>query len=387
MKAGVGGVAHVPAELRAGRPLAFDDLDIVTSVENWDVIEAMKTISCHVGYHRGGLGQHFSQFVEDARRVGELKRYFSTHVKPADEGRTGQALTRRVSPWLMRWTPVRFDPGWRWHVDCDLWDRKIARLLEPGMECFVGFGGMSLHSFRAARRMGCPRLELIAANTHVDNCFRLHAKATQRHPIERPWLNDVHRRKTVEEYAMADVIWYASDYAREMFVRHGVGEKKLRRIHYTTDPRFTPDPAAKPKDGVFRVVYVGALTVTKGIPVLLEAFEKYQDGPAELTLVGGSSTRGMRKYLERWLKRDPRVKIAPGDPLPHLRRADVCVHPSWEDNLAYSALEAIQVGVTVVVTADTGMKEYVREGENGYVVPTGDGDAILERMREVARRR
>jgi len=39
------------------------------------------------------------------------------------------------------------------------------------------------------------------------------------------------------------------------------------------------------------------------------------------------------------------------------------------------------------VTADTGMKEYVTEGRDGYVVPTGDGDAMLERMREVARRR
>ena len=108
----------------------------------------------------------------------------SRAVGQADEGRVAQALPHRLAAWLMRWTPVRFDPGWRWHVDCDLWDRKVARLLEPGMECFVGFGGMSLHSFRAARRMGCPRLELIAANTHVDNCFRLHARATQRHPIE-----------------------------------------------------------------------------------------------------------------------------------------------------------------------------------------------------------
>jgi glycosyltransferase involved in cell wall biosynthesis len=258
-------------------------------------------------------------------------------------------------------------------------------MLEPGMECFVSFGGMALSSFRAARRMGCPRLELIAANSHVDNCYRLHAAATRRDPVERPWLNDTHRRKTLAEYAMADVIWYASEYARETFVAAGISEKKLRRIHYVTDPRFTADPAGRPKDGVFRAVYVGALSVAKGIPLLLEAFEKYQDGPAELTLVGGSSTRGMRKYLERWVRRDPRVRIAPGDPLPHLRRADVYVHPSWEDNLAYAGLEALRAGVPTIVTADTGMKEYVREGENGYVVPTGEVGPILERMRHVAR--
>jgi glycosyltransferase involved in cell wall biosynthesis len=380
-----GGVAHLPGELRGDRRLAFDDDDIVTSVENWDVIEAMKTISCHVGYHCGGLGQHFSQFVEDARKVGELKRYYSSSVKPGDEGRIGHVVSKRLAAWLMRWTPVRFDPGWRWHLDCDLWDRKVASLLEPGMECFVGFGGMSLHSFRAARRMGCPRLELITANSHVDNVYRLHAAATRRDPVERPWLNDTHRRKTLAEYAMADVIWYASDYARQTFLRAGIGDKKLRRIHYTTDPRFAADANTRPNDGVFRACYVGALSVAKGIPLLLDAFEQYRDGPAELTLVGNSSTRGMRKYLADRVRRDPRVRIAPGDPLPHLRRADVYVHPSWEDNLAYAALEALRAGVPVIVSADTGMKEYVRNGDTGHIVPTGEVAPLLERMRSIAR--
>lgn len=29
------------------------------------------------------------------------------------------------------------------------------------------------------------------------------------------------------------------------------------------------------------------------------------------------------------------------------------------------------------------MKELVREGETGYIVPTGDGDAIVQRLLEV----
>jgi len=34
----------------------------------------------------------------------------------------------------------------------------------------------------------------------------------------------------------------------------------------------------------------------------------------------------------------------------------------------------------VIVTEDTGMKEYVEDGVNGYVVPTGNWEAILERL-------
>ena len=346
-----------------------------------------QVISCSVGYHCGGLGQHFSRVVERARASGDLLRYYAPSIKPGDEA-IAERVCSRLAPLLMRWTPVRFSPGWRWHLDCDLFDRKVARLLKPPIECFTGFAGQSLHSFRAAKRRGVKRLELVAGNSHVNNCACQHAKAAALHPIERPWLNDAHRRKSLEEYAMADVIYVASEYSREAFIREGVSPAKVEGIDYPIDPRFTPDVStSRADDGVFRIVYVGALSVAKGIPLLLEAFERFREGPAELTLVGGSSTRPMRKYLESRLRRDPRMKIAPGDPLPHLRTADVCVHPSWEDNLAYAPLEAMRCGVSVIVTQDTGMKEYVVEGENGYVIPTGDADALLDRLVHLSRQR
>jgi len=43
-------------------------------------------------------------------------------------------------------------------------------------------------------------------------------------------------------------------------------------------------------------------------------------------------------------------------------------------------MEAIACGVPVIVTENTGMKEYVKEGVNGYIVPTGSYKAILERL-------
>jgi hypothetical protein len=40
-----------------------------------------------------------------------------------------------------------------------------------------------------------------------------------------------------------------------------------------------------------------------------------------------------------------------------------------------------------VVTEDTGMKEYVHEGVNGYIIPTGSIDAILESLQAARRPR
>jgi glycosyltransferase involved in cell wall biosynthesis len=48
-------------------------------------------------------------------------------------------------------------------------------------------------------------------------------------------------------------------------------------------------------------------------------------------------------------------------------------------------MEAMACGVPVIVTEDTGMKEYITEGINGYVVPTGDIDALRDRLDHLRR--
>lgn len=336
-----------------------------------------KTIACSVPYGAGGLGQHFAQVVEDARAEGVLSRYCSPQIKNGDE-ETGQVVSENRSALLFRYTPVRFSAGWKSHLGGDLFDHAVAAHLSEPVTSYLGFGGQSLHSFHQARQLGAQRLELLAANSHVSNVARLHDLARKQYPLEHSWLNEPQIKKTRREYEMADVILVASDYTRDTFLAEGVPEEKLYRVHYETRSRFQP-PAERPSDGIFRVVYTGSVTVMKGVPLLLEAFSRLK-GEAELTLVGGWASRGMKRYLQEWQVREPRLKIAPGDPLPHLQRADVCVHPSYEDGWSYAPAEALACGVSVIVTEDTGMKELVQEGINGYIVPTGDWEAILERL-------
>jgi glycosyltransferase involved in cell wall biosynthesis len=277
---------------------------------------------------------------------------------------------------------VRFSHSWKSYLGFDLFDRAVAARLPEGCG-FHGFVGQSLHCFQKARRLGYTLLELEAANSHVRNVMRLHALARQQYGFETSWLNPAQAQKTLQEYAMADVIYANSDYTRDSLIAEGIPASRIQRRNLQVHPRFQPAPRVQ-EEG-FRVVYTGSVTVMKGIPLLLEAFSRLRDSRAQLTLVGGWATRAMRQYMETWLQRDPRIRIAPGDPLPHLQRADVCVHPTFEDGFAYAPAEALACGVPVIVTEDTGMKELVKEGENGYIVPTGSWEAILERLEHLQR--
>ena len=342
---------------------------------------AAHVIACNAPYASGGLGQHLAQLVTAARAGGGPVRYYTTG--PAAGDAAGVAVGPGVYPWLARFTPVRFSPGWKNGLNGELFDRAVAAALTGPVATFTGFGGQALLGFGRARELGATELVLQAANSHVDHLARRHAEAVRRWPIESSWLNARQQRRTLAEYAAADVIDCASAYTWDSFVAAGVPAAKLRRIDLVPGERFRPPPA-RPNDGVLRVVYVGSLSVMKGVPVLVEAFAKLARPDAELTLVGGWGTTGMRRFLQAVMARDPRVKVAPGDPLPHLHRASVCVHPTFEDGFAYAPMEAMATGLPVIVTEDTGMKEHVCEGENGYVVPTGDVDALVQRLEHLA---
>ena len=339
-----------------------------------------KTIVCSACYGAGGLGQHFAQIVENSRQEGLLDGYYTPSTKAGDTGH-GHVVFEHWSPWLFQYTPARFSAGWKSHLGGDIFDRTVAKYLQAGIKEYIGFGGQSLHSFRQARKLGAERLGLVAANSHVKNVVGLHAQAHKQYPIEESWLNAAQVQKTLKEYDMADIIYVASEYTRQTFLAEGFPERKLSRVNYETLTRYKPTTEAS-REEVFRIVCTGSMTVVKGIPVLLEAFSRL-GGLAELTLVGGWASRGMRHYLLGRIAQDPRIRLAPGDPLPHLQQANVCVHPSYEDGYAYAPMEALACGVPVIVTEDTGMKEHVREGVNGYVVPTGSWEAVLERLQQL----
>lgn len=344
----------------------------------------MRILFCNTSYGDGGIGQHFAHLVDESRQQGILDHYYALSPRPGDA--KGIEIADPTYG-LLPYTPARFYPSWKSYLHNDLFDRVVARRLSVDDDAaqrtrLMGFVGKSLHTFRRGRSRGIDRLELVAANSHVDNLHRLHERAAADSGIRDSWLNGFQRRRSKEEYRLADRIYIHSEYVRQSFLEAGVSEEKLVRTHLRPAPRFQP-PVERPTDDVFRIVYVGRIEMTKGIALLLEAFSRLPVHAAELTLVGGWSTRAVRKYVETHLDADPRIRLAPGDPRPVLHHADVFVHPSYEDGFGYAPMEALACGVPVIVSEDTGMKEYIHEGINGFVIPTGSVGGILSALARI----
>ena len=255
---------------------------------------------------------------------------------------------------------------------------KLLRLLP--LNQVLCFSGCALRTFTMAKRFGAKALHLESPTAHISHCDRQLKKAYAANPLERCWLGPSLKAKMLAEYQIADVIWVNSEYSRQTFLDHGFPTSKLVRRYLTVDRRFQPKPVNTLTHEGFTIVYVGSVSVSKGVPVLLAAFQKIKNPKARLVLIGGTGSRGMKQYIAKVIGSDGRISMQPGDPLPYFKDANVLVHPSWSDGFGLAPMEAMAAGIPVIVTQDTGMKEYVTEGLNGWVVPTGDIEALKDRF-------
>jgi glycosyltransferase involved in cell wall biosynthesis len=336
-------------------------------------------VSCAAPFGSGGLGHHLKEIVQSLERCGQPHEYIS-----ADDREEAPSLRLSLPRRTTLMAPVaRFSPGWRiWKARVEF-DAYVASRLTPA-EHLIAFNRQALAQFQAARAAGFESVSLMTGSPHVRRVAAQHARAFEQYPLERSFGTHIVQRY-LKEYEQAQRIYVASRYTWESFLEHDIPERKLALFPLTPDPRYTPDPAARPTD-TFNVVYVGSISVAKGVPLLIDAIRTLPHDDIRLSLIGGWKTRGMRRFIGEACARDPRISVSPGDPLPHYRMADLCVHPTYEDGFAYAPAEALACGVPVIVSADTGMQELIEPGRTGMVLPTGELSSLAEAIETVYRR-
>jgi glycosyltransferase involved in cell wall biosynthesis len=372
-------------------------------------------VSCSAPLGQGGLGRHVQEILDALARRGSeglrIGRDAASEPRASGVGasRTSGAGARRsarpraatliptVQPVL---APVaRRSPAWSAWLGNAAFDAAAARRL-PAADHLIAFNGEALQQLRVARVQS---VALVSATSHVRRVVRIHARARAQYPLEGSWATCLVGR-SLAEYAQADRIYVSSRHVWESFVQEGVAEERLSLFPLIPAARFTREqasaalgagrsaevaawPGARGRAGAeFRIVYVGGLSVVKGVPLLIDAVRRLAHPDIRLVLVGGWGTRGMRRFVQRACAADDRIEVCPGDPLGHLRGAALCVHPSYEDGFGYAPVEAMACGVPVIVSENTGMKELVDPGRDGLVLPTGDRDALTEAIDAAYRR-
>jgi glycosyltransferase involved in cell wall biosynthesis len=166
----------------------------------------------------------------------------------------------------------------------------------------------------------------------------------------------------------------------------GVPEGKRLRIPNGVDTeRFTPASATERQrlreqlclpDGRL-AIFTGRLEPEKQVAHLLEIWPKLRQRvpDAQLLVLGtGSLEAALREQAPEG------VQFLGGrsDVAPYLRAADLFVLASSREGLSVSMLEAMASGLPVLVTRVGGAADVVTDRENGWLIPAGDMEALLE---------
>jgi glycosyltransferase involved in cell wall biosynthesis len=181
-----------------------------------------------------------------------------------------------------------------------------------------------------------------------------------------------------EEYDTAKYILLESEFTRDTFLSQGLPGEKLLVIPPGVDTvRLRPPESPRPKRP-FRVVFVGALGVRKGVQYLLDAWSELSLRDAELVLVG-TIRDDIRPLLERWRGVGGiRFVGFVRDLLRLYQEGSVFVFPSLSEGSAKVTHEAMACGLPVIVTPNAG--SVARDREDGFLIPPRDLEALKEKL-------
>ena len=194
----------------------------------------------------------------------------------------------------------------------------------------------------------------------------------------------LHLKRKIQRSAFTVAI---SAYGRSQLYRWAaLGDwPKIKVVHCGVDAQFAGQPP-QPVLAPARLVCVGRLCEQKGQIVLLQAAQLLLKRGVHLELVlagDGEMRRDIEELIrECGLGESVRITgwISGEQVLRELQAARALVLPSFAEGLPVVIMEAMALGRPVISTFVAGIPELVQAGENGWLVPAGDVEALADAM-------
>ncbi len=180
-----------------------------------------------------------------------------------------------------------------------------------------------------------------------------------------------------------------SSFGRSQLYRQSSADdwRRIAVVHCGVDAAFA-SRTASPPPSVPRLVCVGRLCEQKGQLLLVEAVSRLvgEGVEVDLVLAGDGEMRAAieARIRQRDLGRHVRITgwIDGAQVRDELLASRALVLPSFAEGLPVVIMEAMALGRPVVSTFVAGIPELVRDGEDGWLVPAGDLDALVTALRD-----
>jgi len=265
-------------------------------------------------------------------------------------------------------------------------DRKAAaRVPSAKIRACYCYEDGALHTFRAARAAGKKCFYDLPIG-YWRTARQILGEEAERRPEWVPTMSGLtdspgKLSRKDEELRLADRILVPSTFTKLTLAMCPFPIAPVDVLIFGGDDPMVPAASVDPqaKHGPLRVLFVGGLSQRKGIADLFEAVA-ILGAHVELTVIGRKPAEHCAPLdsalaQHRWIESLPREQI-----LAEMRAHDVFVFPSLFEGFGLVITEALSQGLPVITTSHTCGPDILAEGEDGFIVPIRDPQAIAERL-------
>ena len=188
----------------------------------------------------------------------------------------------------------------------------------------------------------------------------------------------------------ADALRVISSSTAERAQYYAPKRPMVRFMTWSDTDIFLNTPRSVKLSDTYDIVYAGVLIPRKGVHHLLAAFAQVDCPQANLYLVGhpeNATYTAELKAQAQELGISEQVFFVGGvsqaELAAYLSRARVMVLPSLSEGLGRVVVEAMLCHTPVIASRVGGIPDMIRGGENGYLVPPEDVDALHNALQQI----
>lgn len=260
-------------------------------------------------------------------------------------------------------------------------DFQVSRAVGDHTEAVYAYEDAAKLTFESAKRIGATSiyelpLGYYRAVAREINRGRQQWPGLQRATYSEPRWKQLRKDAELE---LADVIVVASDWAHEsLSLSETASNKPVVLVPYGT-PADEISPRSQSPNGPFTVLFAGQVGLRKGVPHLIEAWEKLKLSDARLLLAGSMNLP--REYVNEhagsfeYLGALPRAEL-----LDLMATVDLFVFPSLAEGFGLVIGEAMASGVPVLTTMNTGGPRLITNDIEGWCVLAHEIEPLIERL-------
>jgi glycosyltransferase involved in cell wall biosynthesis len=272
----------------------------------------------------------------------------------------------------------------------EIFDKSVSYCLESA-DLFVGWSSFSLHSLRKAKKMGMTTV-IDRGSSHILYQQKILKEEYDNFGVKIQLAHPKIIEKELKEYEEADYVTIPSLFVKRTFLDQGFPENKLIHVPYGVDlSQFRQIPK---EDNVFRVIFVGGMTLQKGVHYLLRAFSELNLPNSELMLIGAISNEikpFFKKYKVSMFGR-PTSSGRRTSPIlfighvpqrelyKYYSQSSVFVLNSIQDGFGMVIIQAMACSLPVITTENTGGPDIVRDRKDGFIIPIRDAEKLKEKL-------